>query len=82
MTTLTSTYRNQGCWKEAEELALQVIETSARVRGLEDTDVLSSIASIASIYSIYQNRGRWEEAEELEVQAMDTSSKVLRPEHS
>ena len=33
MANLASTYRNQGRWKEAEELEVQVMETSKRVLG-------------------------------------------------
>jgi hypothetical protein len=33
MANLASTYRNQGRWKEAEELEVQVMETSSRGAG-------------------------------------------------
>ena len=33
MANLASTYRNQGRWKEAEELEVQVMETRKRVLG-------------------------------------------------
>jgi Tetratricopeptide repeat len=35
---LASTYRNQGRWKEAEELDVQVMETRKRVLGVEHPD--------------------------------------------
>ena len=38
MANLASTYRNQGRWKEAEELFVQVMETSSRVLGVEHPD--------------------------------------------
>jgi tetratricopeptide (TPR) repeat protein len=38
MANLASTYRNQGRWKEAEELEVQVMETSLRVLGAEHPD--------------------------------------------
>ncbi len=75
---LASTYWNQGRWKEAEELEVQVMETSLRVLGAEHPDTLSSIANLASTY---WNQGRWKEAEELEVQVMETSLRVLGAEH-
>ena len=78
MTNLASTYRNQGRWKEAEELFVQVMETSSRVLGLEHPDTLTSMANLASTY---RNQGRWKEAEELEVQVMETRKRVLGLEH-
>jgi hypothetical protein len=35
MANLASTYSDQGQWKEAEELFMQVMETRKRVRGAE-----------------------------------------------
>jgi hypothetical protein len=75
---LASTYRNQGRWKEAEELDVQVMEASARVLGQEHPDTLTSIANLALTY---QNQGRWKEAEELDVQVMETRKRVLGQEH-
>jgi hypothetical protein len=62
MDNLASTYRNQGRWKEAEELEVQVMETFERVLGNELPSTLTSIANLASTY---RNQGRWKEAEEL-----------------
>jgi hypothetical protein len=47
---LASTFWNQGRWKEAKELFVQVIETSLRVLGKEHLDTLTSIANLASMY--------------------------------
>jgi len=47
---LASIYRNQGHWKEAEDLFIQVIETFKRVLGYEYLDTLTSIGSLAAIY--------------------------------
>src|SRR5436309_15314421 len=69
MGNLASTYRNQGRWKEAEELELQVMETRMRVVGAEHPDTLASMYNLAATYG---NQGRWKEAEELEVQVMET----------
>ena len=71
-------YDEEGRWKEAEELQVQVMETGSRVLGKEHPDTLTSIANLASTYS---NQGRWKEAEELQVQVMETSSRVLGEEH-
>jgi tetratricopeptide (TPR) repeat protein len=75
---LASTYRNQGRWKEAEELDVQVVETRKRVLGTEHPDTLTSIANLASTY---RNQGRWKEAEELFVQVVETRKRVLGTEH-
>ena len=47
MANLASTYRNQGRWKEAEELFVQVMETRKRVLGLEHPDTLTIMANLA-----------------------------------
>jgi hypothetical protein len=47
MANLASTYRSQGRWKEAEELEVQVMETSARVLGAEHPDTLTSMNNLA-----------------------------------
>ncbi|KAI9825802.1 MAG: hypothetical protein M1832_000742 [Thelocarpon impressellum] len=59
---LASTYGKQGRWKEAEELQLQVMETSKQVLGLDHPNTLTRIANLASTY---HDQGRWKEAEEL-----------------
>jgi tetratricopeptide (TPR) repeat protein len=64
MANLASTYSNQGRWKEAEELEVQVIETRKRMLGQKHPDTLTSMANLALMY---WNQGRWKEAEELEV---------------
>ena len=76
MANLASTYRNQGRWKEAEELEVKVMETRTRVLGEEHPSTLTSMANLASTY---WKQGRWKEAEELEVQVMETRKRVLGP---
>ena len=49
MANLASTYRNQGRWKEAEELDVQVIETRKRVLGQAHPDTLTSMNNLAFI---------------------------------
>jgi tetratricopeptide (TPR) repeat protein len=62
MNNLALTYRNQGRWKEAEELNVQVMEMRKRVLGTEHPDTLTSMNNLASTY---QNLGKWKEAEKL-----------------
>jgi tetratricopeptide (TPR) repeat protein len=76
--TLSRVYYDEGRWKEAEELEVQVMETFKRVLAEEHPSTLTSMANLASTYS---NQGRWKEAEELEVQVMETSKRVLAEEH-
>jgi tetratricopeptide (TPR) repeat protein len=78
MANLATSYRNQGRWKEAEELEVQVMETSMKVFGQEHQDTLTSMGNLASTYW-YQ--GRWKKAEELQVQVMETFKRILGQEH-
>ena len=48
MANLASTYQNQGRWKEAEELFVQVMETFKRVLGQEHPSTLTSMAYLAT----------------------------------
>jgi tetratricopeptide (TPR) repeat protein len=75
---IAEVYHNEGRWKEAEELFVQVVETSLRVLGQEHPDTLASMNNLASTY---WNQGRLKEAEELEVQVMETRKRVLGQEH-
>ncbi|MCJ1240825.1 hypothetical protein MMC14_008829, partial [Varicellaria rhodocarpa] len=63
MANLASTYRNQGRWKEAEKLGMQVTDISKKTLGTEYPDTLNSMANLASTY---WNQGRWKEAKKLE----------------
>jgi hypothetical protein len=47
MGNLTSTYRNQGQWNEAEEVEVQVMEISKRVLESEHHDTLSGMNNLA-----------------------------------
>ncbi|MDI1492405.1 MAG: hypothetical protein OHK93_003619 [Ramalina farinacea] len=62
MANLASTYRNQGRWKEAEELEVRVMETRKRVLGEEHPDTLTSMANLA--FTI-KSQGRNDHAIEL-----------------
>ena len=44
---LALTYRNQGRWKEAEQLEVQVLEMTKRVLGEEHPSTLTSMANLA-----------------------------------
>ncbi|KAL7933159.1 hypothetical protein V8C35DRAFT_305086 [Trichoderma chlorosporum] len=78
MANLASTYIDQGRWKEAEDLGVQVMEMGKSVLGAEHPDTLTSMADLASIYRL---QGRWKEAEDLEVQLLTTRKSVLGAEH-
>ncbi|KAF2728204.1 HET-domain-containing protein, partial [Polyplosphaeria fusca] len=69
---------NDGRWVEAEQLEVQVMETSSRVFGKEHPDTLTSMANLASIY---RNQGRWKEAEQLQANELQICSRVLGDEH-
>ena len=62
MGNLASTYWNQRRWEEAEELEVQVLETSKRVLGAEHPDTLSSMVNLA--YTL-KDQHRGDEAMEL-----------------
>jgi Tetratricopeptide repeat len=78
MANLASTYRNQGRWKEAEELEVQLMKTSKRVLGAEHPNTLTSMANLASTY---RKQDRWKEAEELKVQMIEMRKRVLGEKH-
>jgi hypothetical protein len=78
MANLASTYRNQGQWKEVEELSVQAIEMRRGVFGDEHPATLNSMAHLAWTYL---NQGRWGEAKEVQMQVMGASKRVLGAEH-
>jgi len=49
MNNLALTFADQGRWKEAEELGVQVVETSKRVQGEEHPDTLTNISNLVLI---------------------------------
>jgi hypothetical protein len=71
-------YHETGCWKEAEEIQVRVMEKRKRLFGAEHPDTLASMGNLASTF---QNQGQWKKAEELQVQVMETRKKVLGAEH-
>ncbi|KYG39759.1 hypothetical protein M433DRAFT_79497 [Acidomyces richmondensis BFW] len=78
MANLASTYRNQGRWKEAEELEVKVVETSRTVLGAEHPSTLTSMANLAVTYF---GQERWAEAEELQIQAVAGYKKFYGVHH-
>ncbi|OCK86558.1 FabD/lysophospholipase-like protein [Cenococcum geophilum 1.58] len=75
---LASTYTDQGRWKEAEELQVQVLEMSKKRFGVNHSSTLTSMANLASASA---DRGRWKEAEELQVHVMETRKRMLDADH-
>jgi hypothetical protein len=76
--TIGRVYHEEGRWKEAEELHVQVMKIRRGVLGAENLDTLTSIASLASTY---WNQSRWKEAEELDVQVIEIRKRALSTEH-
>lgn len=69
---------SDGRYNEAEELFLQVMETTKRVLGDEHPETLISMNNLSFIYS---KQSQWKEAEELFVQVMEMRNRVLGDEH-
>ena len=64
MANLAVTYKNQGQWKEAEELEALVMKTRKWVLDKEHPDLLTSMTNLAVMY---RHQGWLKEAEELEL---------------
>ena len=71
-------HTNQGRWKEAVELDIQVVEMRRKVFGAEHPDTLTSMGNLALVYT---NQEQWKAAEELGVQVVEVTQRVLRAEH-
>jgi hypothetical protein len=78
MANLALTYRNQGRWKEAEDLDVQVMETSLRVLGQEHPDTLSSMNNLAFTW---KGTGKETEAVRLMEECVQLRKRVLGPDH-
>jgi len=68
MINLASTYSNQGQWKEAEELQVQVMKARERMLETEHPSTLNSMINLAITY---RNQGWWKEAAELVMQVIE-----------
>ncbi len=75
---LASTYRNQGCWKEAEDLEVQVMETRKRVLGAEHPDTLTSMNNLACIW---KRQGQDKEALKLMEECVALRSRTIGTDH-
>ena len=78
MGNLASTYQNQGRWKEAEELEVQVMETCVRVLGQEHPNTLTSIYNLALTY---KSQGRLLSAILLLKKATNTQARIIGSQH-
>jgi hypothetical protein len=68
------TYWNQGRWREAEELFVQVMETRKRVLGEEHPDTLTSMNNLAWTWN---HQGRHDEAMELMAECVERTKGIL-----
>lgn len=78
MANLASTYKNQGRWKEAESLKVQVMETSLRVLGEEHHDTLTSMNNLAFTW---KSQGRRADAVALMENCLQFRQRTLGPDH-
>ena len=78
MANLALTYRNRGQWKEAEELEVQVMETSAWVLGSEHPSTLTSIKNLAFTL---KGQGHKDKAISLMEKCFQLRKQVLGPQH-
>src|SRR5277367_132783 len=70
--------QENGDWKNAEQLRIQVRDMRKKLLGAEHPATLRSMANLACTY---RDQGRWNEAEQLEVQVMDIIKKLLGAAH-
>ena len=71
---LSSTYWNQGRWRDTEVLETQALESRKRILGKEHSDTLTSMSNLSSIYG---DQGRWQESEALGLQVLETYKQIL-----
>ena len=74
MNNLSSTYWNQGRWRDTEVLETQALESRKRILGKEHPDTLTSMSNLSSIYG---DQGRWQESEALGLQVLETYKQIL-----
>jgi hypothetical protein len=78
MSNLASTYSNQGRWKVAEELQVQVMQTSKRVLGDEHPHTLTSMHNLAFTL---QSQARRQEALALMETCFHSRQQILGKQH-
>jgi tetratricopeptide (TPR) repeat protein len=79
MNNLASMYKNQGRWKQAEELYKQVMETRKRVLRQGHPYNVNSMENLALTYN---NQGRVRESNELLLLAIELTEKSLSHENT
>jgi DNA-binding transcriptional regulator YiaG len=78
MANLASTYRNQGRWDAAEELEVQVMETSKKKLGADHPDTLASMNNLAHTQ---KSIGQEVEAIKLMRECVQLCQQRFRPNH-
>ncbi|OCK96219.1 putative kinesin [Cenococcum geophilum 1.58] len=78
MANLASTHRNQGRWKEAENLQAKELEICSRVLGEEHPDTLTSMGNLAFIL---KGQGHDDKAVSLMEECFQLRKQVLGPQH-
>jgi hypothetical protein len=78
MANLASTYRNQGRWDAAEELFVQVMETSKTKLGADHPDTLTSMSNLAFTW---KRQGRVAEAISLGRECIQLQQSILGVGH-
>lgn len=73
---LANLYQQQGQWKEAEEIATEVVG----VRKRKNLEHPSTVTDMLRLGSIYTSQGRWKDAEEIQLQTIELSSKIDKNE--
>ncbi|KAJ5662973.1 hypothetical protein N7507_003704 [Penicillium longicatenatum] len=71
-------YEQNGQWRKAEKLQVQVMETSKTKFG---EDHPSTLANMGNLASTFISQDRYKEAERLQTQAMEISKKNLGEDH-
>jgi hypothetical protein len=78
MNNLALTFENQGRWEEAEQLQVQVMETSKTKLGADHHNTLTSMANLAFTW---ESTGRHAEAIDLLKICVAKQQKILGPAH-
>jgi hypothetical protein len=78
MVQLASTYRGQGRYDTAEELALEVVQLSKLTLGDNHNDTMADITSLAVTY---REQERWDLAEKFALEVVEVQKKQLGMNH-
>lgn len=77
---LAATYGNQGRWKEAEDLQIQMLASMERVLGLEHTETLAVMGDLATSYRCQRRWKRKQEAD-LNLRILSISTDMFGENH-